>query len=78
MKTEIGQINLHLPAGFEARAQRIGRLIGESLARHDLPAGRLTQVGVGPLHIDPRHSDRAIADNIAQSIGAAIGRQQDA
>lgn len=78
MKTEIGQLNLHLPAGFEARAQRIGRLVGESLARHQLPAGQFAHVGVGPLHIDPRHSDRAIANNIAQSIGAAIGRQQDA
>ena len=75
MKTEIGQLSLRLPAGFEGRAQRIGRLVGEALARQpDLPAGRLGRVGVGPLQVDPRRSDRAIADGIAQSIGAAIGR----
>ncbi len=76
MTTEIGQLNLRLPAGFEGRAQRIGRLVGEALARQaGLPAGQLAQVGVGPLQVDPRRSDRAIADHIAQSIGAAIGRQ---
>lgn len=75
MKTEIGQLALRLPAGFEDRAHRIGRLVGEALAnRTDLPAGRLERVGVGPLKIDPRRSDRAIADGIAQSIGAAIRR----
>lgn len=75
MTTEIGQISLRLPAGFEGRAQRIGRLVGDALAGQDLPSGRMDQVGVGPLRIDPRRSDRAIADHIAQSIGAAIGRQ---
>ncbi|MDD5366290.1 MAG: hypothetical protein PHR30_13205 [Gallionellaceae bacterium] len=72
MTTEIGQLKLRLPAGFEARAARIGRLVGEALARRDLPAGRMDQVGVGPLQVDARRSDRAIAEHIAQSIHAAI------
>ena len=76
MTTEIGQLNLRLPAGFEGRAPRIGRLVSEALARqNNLPAVRLSQIGVGPLHVDARRSDRAIADSIAQSISAAICRQ---
>lgn len=75
MTTEIGQLNLRLPAGFEARAQRIGRLVGESLARQDgLPGGQVGQIGVGPVRVDARASDRAIAESIAQSIHAALGR----
>jgi hypothetical protein len=75
MTTEIGHLNLRLPAGFEARAQRIGRLVGESLARQEnLPSGQVAQIGVGPVRVDARASDRAIAAHIAQSIGAAIQR----
>lgn len=73
MNTEIGHLRLNLPAGFEARAQRLGRLLGEALAaRTDLPAGQIEQLGVGPLHIDPRRSDRAIAEHIAGAIHAAL------
>jgi hypothetical protein len=75
MTTEIGQLRLQLPAGLEARAQRIAGLVGAALAeRGDLPAGRIEQIGVGPLTVDPRASDRAIAATIATSIAAAIGR----
>jgi len=75
MTTEIGQLNLQLPAGFEARAHRIGRLVGEALARQEgLPGGQVALIGVGPMQVDVRRSDRAIAERIAQSIGAAILR----
>lgn len=73
MTTEIGQLSLRLPAGFEARAQRIGRLVGESLARLDgLPGGQITQIGVGTVRVDARRSDRAIAESIAGAIHVAI------
>lgn len=72
MTTEIGRLSLRLPAGFETRAARIGRLVGEALAGRDLPAGGIAQLGVGPLKVDARRSDRAIAEHIAQSIHAAI------
>lgn len=76
MKTEIGQLSLRLPAGFEDRAHRISRLVGEVLAaRQGLPAGQFKHVGVGPVRVDPRHSDRAIAGQIARSIHAAISQQ---
>jgi len=73
MTTEIGQLKLQLPPGFEARAGRIGRLVGEALARRQgLPSGQIRQVGVGPVQVDARRSDRAIAEAIAQSIHTAI------
>ncbi len=77
MTTEIGQIHLHLPAGLERRAGRIGRLLGESLAQGEAPvAGRIDHVAVGPLRIDTRQSDRIIAEQIAGSVRTAIGRRQ--
>ncbi len=79
MKTEIGQLRLQLPAGFEGRAQRIVRLVAEALARREnLPAGRFDRVGIGPVQIDARAADRTVAETIATSICAAIGRQHDA
>ncbi|TCJ12314.1 hypothetical protein EZJ19_12295 [Parasulfuritortus cantonensis] len=72
MTTEIGRLAITLPAGFEGRAKHIGRLVGEHLADCALPAGRLAQLGVGPVRVDARRSDRAIAEHIAQSIRAAI------
>jgi hypothetical protein len=73
MHTEIGHLRLTLPAGFEARAQRLGSLLGEALAaRSDLPAGHIEQLGIGPLQIDAGHSDRAIAEHLAGAIHAAL------
>ncbi len=75
MKTEIGRIQLRLPAGLERRSRRIGRLVGEALAQRELPPGRIDHLAVGPVAVDVRRSDRAIADHIAGNIHAAIGRQ---
>lgn len=74
MTTEIGRLALTLPAGFEDRAQRIGRLVGEALAGRELPAGRVARLGVGPVRVDPSSSDRTIAEQIARSIHSAIGQ----
>lgn len=73
MKTEISHLQLRLPPGMAHRAQRIGRLVAESLARRGgLPAGRIDTLPVGPLHIDARRSDRALADGIAGAIVRAV------
>lgn len=82
MKTEIGWLRLQLPAGFASRAPRIARLVGEALAaRPDLPAGRLAELRVGPLRLDRRAGDGAIAGRIANAIvdsvaGSVAGRPQ--
>ncbi|MCP5524228.1 MAG: hypothetical protein H7A46_22055 [Verrucomicrobiales bacterium] len=75
MSTEIGQLRLTLPPGFERRAHRIGRLVGEALAERTLPAGRLPRVNVGPLKLDARRSNHAIASDLARHIHLAIERQ---
>jgi hypothetical protein len=75
MSTEIGQLRLSLPAGFEKRAGHIGRLVGRALAQRNLPAGRFPQVTVGPLRIDARGSNHAIANHLAEQIHAVIARQ---
>lgn len=73
MPAEIGRLRLRLPAGFEDRAGRIGRLVGEALARRDdLPAGRIEQLQVGPVRVEVGHSDRVVAQRIADSIHAAV------
>ena len=73
MITEIGHLHLQLPPGFEHRAQRIGRLVGETLAqRNDLGPGRIDRLSVGPVQVEHRHSDHEVARRIAASIHSAI------
>jgi hypothetical protein len=74
MPTEIGRLNLRLPAGFEKRAGRIGRLVGTALSTRDLPPGQIEHLSIGPLKIDARRSDHAIAEHIAGAIHGAIDR----
>lgn len=76
MSTEIAYLNIRLPGGFEARASRIARLVGEGLATRLAGQGgsrqRIERLGVAPVAIDPGRSDRAIAAQIAQSIHSAL------
>jgi len=73
MKTEIGQLTLRLPSAFEDRAHAISRLLGEALVRQQgLPGGQITHIDVGPVPVDLCHSDRAIAESIANSIVQSI------
>jgi len=76
MNTEIGQLQLQLPPGFEKRAQRIGRLVGENLAHYTaLPSGRIEHLQVGPVRIERHFSDSRVARQIAESIYSAIHGQ---
>jgi hypothetical protein len=62
----IDTLRLQLPAGFEGRAERIGRLLGDALARIDAGA--------------PGASDFDVAAGIASSVSrqiAAARRQGD-
>ncbi len=76
MKTEIGQLKLRLPSTFAERAPAIGRLVGEALARlarqPDLPRGQLARLGVGPVQVDARDSDRVVAGQIAGAIARSM------
>jgi hypothetical protein len=73
MSTEIGHLQLQLPPGFEERAERIGRLVGEALADYgNVPSGRIDHLRVGPLAVGTELSDQRVARQIADSIHAAI------
>jgi hypothetical protein len=79
----IDTLRLQLPAGFERRAERIGRLLGDALARIDTGApGDLTldRLAPPPITIAPGASDFDVAAGIASSVChqiAAARRQGD-
>ncbi|QDF96885.1 hypothetical protein CJ010_10250 [Azoarcus sp. DD4] len=70
----IASLALALPAGFERRAARIGRLTAEALAAAPpLRTGAIAALRLAPQQIAPHWSDRRIAGVLA----AAIRRQID-
>jgi hypothetical protein len=78
----IDTLRLQLPAGFEGRAERIGRLLGDALARIDTgaPGAELTLERLAPPPIAAGASDFDVAAGIASSVGrqiAAARRQGD-
>jgi hypothetical protein len=80
----IDTLRLQLPAGFEGRAERIGRLLGDALARIDAGAAgaelTLERLAPPPITIAPGVSDFAVAAGIASSVSrqiAAARRQGD-
>jgi hypothetical protein len=66
----IDTLRLQLPAGFEHRAARIGRLLGDALARIDAGPGDLTlhRLAVPPIELAPGASDADVARTIAHSV----------
>ena len=80
----IDTLRLQLPAGFEGRAERTGRLLGDALARIDAraPGAELTleRLTPPPITIAPGASDFDVAAGIASSVSrqiAAARRQGD-
>jgi hypothetical protein len=77
----IDTLRIQLPAGFEHRAERIGRLVGEALARIEPAASRaLDRLALPAIAIAPTASDAEIAAGIADSVRhqlAAPRRQGD-
>ena len=80
----IDTLRLQLPAGFERRAERIGRLLGDALARIDTgaPGADLTldRLALPPIAIALGASDIDVAAGIASSVRhqiAAVRRQGD-
>jgi len=80
----VDTLRLQLPAGFEGRAERIGRLLGDALARIDASAPgtefTLERLTPPPITIAPGASDFDVAAGIASSVSrqiAAARRQGD-
>ncbi|MCO5977337.1 hypothetical protein [Ideonella oryzae] len=79
MRLEIDHLALQLPAGFEARAPRIARLLGEALARPEHLGGltlardaALPALRLPALPVQAGHSDAAIAQRLAQAVTAQV------
>ena len=74
----IDTLRIQLPAGFEGRAERIGRLLGDALARIDTGAPgaelALERLAPPPITIAPGASDfdvAAVASSVSRQIAAA-------
>jgi hypothetical protein len=70
----IDTLALRLPAGFEQRAARIGRLTAEALAASP-PTARtasIAQLQLAPQTVQQHWSDRRIATQLAQAIRLRI------
>jgi hypothetical protein len=73
MSLRIDELRISLPAGCEARAATIARLVAEALADVPLAAGlRLDRLQVGPLALSAAATDRDLAHAIARGIRAAL------
>jgi len=76
----IGALSLQLPAGFERRAERIGRLLGDALVRIDVgaPGTELTldRLALPPITIAPGASDYDVAAGIASSVRQQIATER--
>jgi hypothetical protein len=73
---EIQRLVLNLPAGFESRAARIGRLTAEALAAN-LPAsgsGHIEKLSIAPQTVQTNWSDRRIAAHLANAIASGVAR----
>ncbi len=70
----IDTLSLQLPAGFEHRAERIGRLLGDALARLEVGSSiALDRLALPPIAIAPGASDRDVAAGIAASVHDQLG-----
>ncbi|MBP8132852.1 MAG: hypothetical protein KAY13_01145 [Zoogloea sp.] len=71
---EIERLVLNLPAGFERRAARIGRLIVVNLAEQlpELAGGRVDAFSLPPLPIGAGWSDQRIASHVAGMLASRL------
>ena len=68
----IDHLNLHLPDGYQGRADRIARLVAAELASSAWPCDRrLEHLTAAPVASAPGMTDRQLAQRIAASITSA-------
>ncbi|HEX7839007.1 MAG TPA: hypothetical protein VF469_16125 [Kofleriaceae bacterium] len=65
----IGALSLRLPAGFEHRAERIGRLLGDALAGIEAGSAiELDRLALPPVTVARDTGDVEVATRIADSV----------
>lgn len=66
---DIDRLKLQLPEGFEHRAGRISRMIGDQLALTPIQSTqRFEQLSIGPVQIGRAATDQQVARDIARAI----------
>jgi len=65
----IDTLSLRLPAGFEHRAERIGRLVGDAIADLDVTESRaFDRLALPAIHVERSANDAQIATAIAHAV----------
>jgi len=73
---DIRRLRLQLPEGYEQRAPRIVRLVGQALARDPVTqSGEQAHLHIGPLELPEGATDRQAADRIARAIRTQLPRE---
>lgn len=73
MNISIERLHMQLPAGFGHRAESIGRLLGDELARLNWQGDhQLEHLQLSPQEVSHHHSDGQIAGQLAQAIHSQV------
>lgn len=71
---KIDRLRLSLPAGYEARADRIARLVADELAALPLQGdANFDRLALPTVEVGQRATDRQVASSIASSMAAHLG-----
>lgn len=63
---KIDRLRLTLPSGYEARAERIARLVADELASLQLQgSAQFDRLALPAIEVGPRATDRQVASSIA-------------
>lgn len=75
---KIDRLRLSLPPGYEARADRIARLVADELAALPLQGdANLDRLALPALEVGPRATDRQVASSIAGAMTAHLKDLRD-
>ena len=71
---KIDRLRISLPAGFEARAERIARLVADELAGLPIQGdAKFDRLALPTVEVGPRASDRQVASSIASGMASRLG-----
>lgn len=71
---KIDRLRISLPAGYEARADRIARLVADELAALPIQGdANLDRLSLPTVEVARNASNRRIASSIASSMAAQLG-----
>lgn len=73
----IERLRLVLPAGYEHRAEELGRMVAEYLSQtRDIPNGRIDQLQVQHTLSGNTQDNRSLARSIARQVQQQMKQQQ--